>query len=48
LKKKDKSKRDKKIRDAVKRYGYSQNEIAEYLGMHYSTISRLMKEREGG
>ena len=43
---KDKRKRDKKIREAVKRYGYSQNEIAEHLGMHYSTISRLMKDGE--
>jgi transposase len=30
--------------ESVKRYGYSQNEIANHLGMHYSTISRLMKE----
>jgi len=42
--KKDKQKRNKKIIEAVKQYGYSQNEIAEYLGMHYSTISRLLKD----
>lgn len=40
----DKRRRDKRIREAVKRYGYNQNEIANHLGMHYSTISRLMKE----
>jgi DNA-binding transcriptional regulator LsrR (DeoR family) len=27
-------------------YGYGQNEIAEQLGMHYSTISRLLNDRE--
>ena len=41
---KDKSRRDKRIRDAVKKYGYSQMEIANHLGIHYSTISRQMKE----
>lgn len=33
--------RDKKIREAIEKYGYSQKEIADNLGMHYSTISRL-------
>lgn len=41
---KDKRRRDKKMREAVRKYGYSQMEIAEHLGMHYSTISRLMRE----
>lgn len=44
---KDKRRRDKRMREAVQKYGYSQMEIAEHLGMHYSTISRLMRE-EGG
>lgn len=35
--------RNKKIVEAVERYGYSQIEVAGYLKMHYSTISRLMK-----
>lgn len=35
--------RDKKIAEAVERYGYSQKEVADYLKMHYSTISRLIK-----
>jgi len=43
---KDKHIRNNKIREAVKSYGYSQNEIAEQLGMHYSTISRLLKDGE--
>ena len=36
--------RDKLIAEAVKRYGYSQQELAAFLGLHYSTISRLVKE----
>ncbi len=44
--KKDKGMRNKKIREAVMEYGYSQNEIAEHLGMHYSTISRLLNDEE--
>lgn len=36
--------RDKKIWEAVERYGYSQKEIADHLKMHYSTISRLINE----
>jgi REP element-mobilizing transposase RayT len=39
-----KSKRDKKIREAADKHGYSQKEVADYLGLHYSTISRLVKE----
>lgn len=38
-----KQQRNKKIIKAIERYGYSQKEIADYLGMHYSTVSRLMK-----
>jgi REP element-mobilizing transposase RayT len=38
----EKESRDRKIVEAVERYGYSQKEVAGYLGMHYSTISRLV------
>lgn len=40
----DKRLRDGKIVEAVERHGYSQQEIAAYLKMHYSTISKLIKE----
>ncbi|MFH1702149.1 MAG: transposase [Nitrospirota bacterium] len=40
----NKQKRDKKIAEATERYGYSQKEVADYLGMHYSTISRLIRK----
>jgi hypothetical protein len=39
----DKWKRDKKIAEALVKHGYLQVEIARYLGMHYSTISNLLK-----
>ncbi len=39
-----KQKRNKKIAEAVYEYGYSQKEIADHLGMHYSTISRLINK----
>jgi putative transposase len=39
----DKSKRDKKVFDAVQKYGYTQQQIAAHLNMHYSTISNLMR-----
>ena len=36
-----KIKRDARIVQAVHRYGYSQREVAEFLNLHYATISRL-------
>jgi putative transposase len=39
----DKRKRDKKIIDAVQKYGYTQQQIAAHLHMHYSTISNLVR-----
>ena len=38
--------RDEGIAQAVGELGYSQREVADYLGLHYSTLSRLMKEIE--
>ncbi len=36
-----KAKRDARIVQAVHRYGYSQREIADFLKLHYATVSRL-------
>lgn len=36
--------RDELIGKAVTRYGYSQTELAHFLGLHYSTISRILAE----
>jgi hypothetical protein len=38
----------KTIYAAYVRYGYSMKEIAEYLGVHYATISRAIKQVEQG
>jgi REP element-mobilizing transposase RayT len=40
-----KTDRNKKIRVALESHGYSQREIADHLGMHYSSISRLMRTK---
>lgn len=39
---KDREKRNRKIKEAILMYGYTQKEIADYLGIHYSTISKLV------
>jgi len=44
--KKNKAKRNKLMYKAVVEYGYSQKEIAGYLGLHYSTVSRLIEAYE--
>lgn len=38
----EKAVRDRKVVEAVERYGYTQKEVSDFLGMHYSTISRLV------
>ena len=42
---KDKKKRNRRIAQAILEHGYSQSEIARHLGMHYSTISNLLREK---
>lgn len=39
----DKKKRDTMIIYAVQKYGYTQQQIAAHLNMHYSTISNLVR-----
>ena len=36
--------RNVKIVESVEKYRYSQREVVDYLGLHYSTISRLLKK----
>ena len=38
--------RNVKIVISVEKYSYSQKEVADYLGLHYSTISRLLKKNQ--
>lgn len=40
--KRDKGWRNQRIADAVKVWGYSQKEVADCLGMHYSTVSKIL------
>ena len=39
-------KRNEKIADAVQQHGYRQREVADYLEMHFTSISRILRERE--
>jgi hypothetical protein len=39
--------RNEKIEQAVERYGYAQRDVADHLGMHFTSISRTMRERKG-
>ena len=39
-----KMKRDARIVEAVHRYGYSQRQVADYLNLHYATVSRLANQ----
>ncbi len=46
----DKQERNRKIYEAVREHGYTLNEVGEVVGLHYSTISRIVKrveQREG-
>lgn len=43
---KDRKKRNEGVARAVGKWGYSQREVADHLRLHYSTLSRLMKEIE--
>jgi putative transposase len=42
-----KASRDPLIAKAITDYGYSQMEVASFLGLHYSTISRIVADVEG-
>lgn len=41
-----KRERNKKIIEAVDGYGYTQREVADYLGMHFTSVSRIVREME--
>ena len=41
----DIGKRNDKIQEAVERYGYRQREVADYLNMHFTSISRILCEK---
>ena len=39
----DKSRKDKAVYEAHVRYGYTLKDIAEHIGVHYTTVSRVVK-----
>ena len=44
---KDKKSKEQVIYEAHLQYGYTLKDIAEYIGVHYSTVSRAIKKIEG-
>ena len=44
--KRDKAARDGAVREAYARHGYTLSEIGDFLGLHYSTISRIARASE--
>jgi DNA-binding transcriptional regulator LsrR (DeoR family) len=41
----DRRKRDKSIGRAVFEHGYTQREVADHLGMHFTSVSRILREK---
>ncbi len=39
------SARDMQICEAVERHGYKQREIADYVGLHFASISRILRTK---
>jgi hypothetical protein len=42
---KELQRRNRKIREAVEAHGYSHREVAAHLGIHYTTVSRIINEK---
>jgi REP element-mobilizing transposase RayT len=38
----DRAKRDRVIREAVEKFGYTQRAVADYLGFHFTYVSRIL------
>jgi hypothetical protein len=41
----DRAKRNRRIREAVEKFGYTQRTVADYLGFHFTYVSRILNER---
>jgi hypothetical protein len=44
----EKRRRDRGIAEAIRKWGYSEREVADYLRLHYSTVSRLITGPDSG
>ena len=47
FKRKDKKSKDQAMYEACLQYGYTLKDIAEFIGVHYTTLSRVVKRIEG-
>jgi hypothetical protein len=45
---KDKKARDRRIAEAVEQYGDTQRAIADYLCIHFTYVSQIMKSTDYG
>ena len=43
---KDKQERNEKVRMAYVQYGYKMKEIADYLSIHYTTVSKIINPKK--
>jgi hypothetical protein len=41
-----KGKRDRKMVEAVDKYGYKQREVADHLGMYFTSVTRRLRREE--
>jgi len=41
----DRARRDRMVREAVEKYGYTQRAVADYLGFHFTYVSRILNKR---
>jgi len=41
----DRAKRNRMIQEAVERFGYTQRAVADYLGFHFTYVSRILNNR---
>jgi putative transposase len=41
----DRAWRDRKVEEAVEHHGYTQRQVADFLGLHFTSVSRIMNER---
>jgi hypothetical protein len=41
----DRGRRDQRVEEAVERHGYTQREVADFLGLHFTSVSRIMNQR---
>jgi len=42
----DKRKRDKSMGEAVLEHGYTQREVADHLGLHFTSVSRILRAKD--